>query len=172
MLLLVAALALGVGPSIDPVDGSTVTAADRDLLSSGRSSASVADLWLPEAVSLFSIEGGIGLFDRPTVSARGWSWTQLEYRLNGIDVSDPARPGAPLIELPQSFWQATSLQSFWTAAPTIGWQLMPIAESPEVTGRAIWSRALNGPTIVPGGLMDREPAVSFGAVSRRRSAPG
>ena len=162
-------LVVGVGPSLDPTAPSTVTAADRDLLPSGRTAASVADLWLAEAVSLYSVEGGIGLFDRPAVSSRGWSWTQLRYTLNGIDVTDPGRPGAPLIELPHTWWSSTSYQSFAIQAPTYGWQLTRDPAAPSLRGRLSWGRGLNGPTLVPSGFMDREPATAFGATPERRA---
>ena len=140
MLLLVLHVGLAVGPVLDPIEGATMTEAERKLLPSGGHAASVADLWVLEWVNLRPSGGGLALFDAPAVATRGWSWTQTRYRLNDLDITDPALSGEPLLQMPHSFWQQTHFASLWTDAPSINWELAQGTATPTVTASTSWGR--------------------------------
>lgn len=55
--------------------------------------------------------GGFSRFDPPRVSLWGDSWTTTRWRLLGIDISDPLRPGAPAFRPPPSALAQVSVSS-------------------------------------------------------------
>jgi hypothetical protein len=141
------------------------TAADRDVLPSGRHTASLLDLWFLESVNLQPSGTAIGAFDRPYFSTHGRSWTTQAFLLNALDVSDPGRSGTPLLELPYPAWDSVHLYSL-APVPGIEWR----------TGAATGTRVqvgaasdVGGGTWIPPGVMDREPATDFGAPAARRT---
>lgn len=169
MLTIVAILVLAVGPVLDPLDGARVTAEERALLPSGRTVAGVADLWFLELIDMRYGGGGIELLDPPSLSSHGRSATQLQFRINELEVTDPAQPGTPLVTLPHDFWQALGYASLWTNTPGITWTIAPpTSQATQARGRMGGGLPTGGGTWVPRGFMDREPATPFGATSQRR----
>jgi len=161
---------LAVGPTLDPLEGSTVTAADATVLPAGGFAASVADLWLLELVNLRQQGGALGLFEPMALSAYGWSWRDTRFSLNRLDLTDPGRSGEPLLEAPEGWADATAYRGLWTSEPTYGWSLAPsdAKAKAKVSGRGGLAAPLGGGTWVPKGLMDREPALASGATPVRR----
>ncbi len=159
------ALCLGVGPLADPELGKRLDAGDRELLPSARSLPSIADLWFAEVTSLQPTTD-LGHFDAPYTSAHGRSWAQQRYFLNGVEATDPARPGQPLFTVPYLAWDELRHASLFTALP--GWSF---EISPEGAGASLafgTGGDVGGGTWVPRGLMDREPATHKGAPHERR----
>ncbi len=161
-------LVLGVGPLSDPLEGVQLSGADREALPSGRSLVSVADLWFANAVGLEQGPGGIANFDASGVSAHGRSWTQQHWRLNGLEITDPARAGLPLFAVPFAAWDEARYLSLFTSAPGFHLQLHPPKAS-KLSVQLGTGDSLGGGTWLPRRLLDREPAVRAGAPVRRRS---
>ncbi len=160
-------LPVAVGPLFDPIAGTRTSAADRALLPSGQHLGYLADVWLVDVLSLQQNGGAIALFDRLWLSAHGRAWTETRYFLNDVDITDPARPGSPLVELPHEAWDTLTHQSLWTAAPGFYWRLEPPKGSAaRVQGSG--GRPVGGPLLLPAGFMNREPATLAGAPRDRR----
>ncbi|MBI5507600.1 MAG: hypothetical protein HY903_02490 [Deltaproteobacteria bacterium] len=168
-ILTTLSLLLGFGPDLDPLAGAEVSAEERALLPSGGHAASVADLWFLEVANLRTGGGALATFEAPALAAHGWSWTDMRFSVNGHDVTDPARSGVPLVEVPHSLWSRTHLQTLATDRPRWDWQLALGAAAPEAGARLASGRSVGGPTLIPEGLMDREPALRWGATPERRS---
>lgn len=166
-LALVVAL-LGVGPVLDPLEGSVVTTEERWFLPSGRTLGEVADLWFVEIVNMQNADGGIAAFDPLYVSSHGRSWTQLRHTLNTLSIVDPARSGLPIIELPYGVWDRLHYQSLWTAEPGFHASVPTAAAQPGWV-RVGAGRDVGGGIWIPSGFMDREPALSYGATPDRRA---
>ncbi|MEK7705173.1 MAG: hypothetical protein AAB426_09460 [Myxococcota bacterium] len=167
--LVVAAGSVAIGPVLDPLDGARVTDKERGILPSGRSVAGVADLWFLELTDMRFGGGGIEMLDPTALSSHGRSATQMQYLLNGLEVTDPAQPGTPLVTLPHDFWQALSYTSLWTSTPGLAWTaLPPTSDATQTSARVGGGAPTGGGTWIPAGLMDREPATPFGATAQRR----
>ncbi|MBI3178103.1 MAG: hypothetical protein HYZ27_00490 [Deltaproteobacteria bacterium] len=167
MMLWVTLLPAAVGPLLDPIEGTEVSAADRMLLPSGQHLGYLADVWLVDVLSLQQNGGAIALFDRLYLSAHGRAWSQTRFLLNDVDVTDPARPGSPLVELPHEAWDALTHQSLWTASPGFHWRLDPTVHS-AARAQGSGGAPIGGPLLLPEGFMNREPATRAGAPSDRR----
>ena len=157
-----------MGPTLDPIAGDRVGRAELECLPSGRHLGAVFDVWFNRVTSQqIGVGGGIAFFDPLRLSAHGRSWRQTRFHLNGVDITDPARPGEPLFELPYSAWDGLEYQSLWTARPGVNMDFH--AESPDawrLRGATGWD--IGGGTWIPSGLFDREPATEYGATSERR----
>lgn len=168
ILSLVVTLCMGVGPILDPIEGSVLTPQDRDLLPSSRHIGAIADTWFANIVNLQNGGGGMEMFDAPYVGADGRSYTQVHFLLNGLDITDPAQPGVPLIQLPHYAWDQLHYKSLWTATPGFNWDF-GVSDKQSSTAMATGGTAIDqGGTWVPKGFMDREPANSYGAPDARR----
>jgi len=167
MNALILAAVLAVGPVLDPIVGEEMTAADRDLLPSGRHLGSMADLWMVEVVSQQHNGGGIAAFDPLQLSAHGLSWTQMRTFVDGIDITDPARPGAPLVRIPYEAWSRVRFVSLWSDAPGFRFELGDPGS--HARARASVGGEVGGPLLLPDGFMDREPAYDKGVNPDRRA---
>lgn len=158
----------GVGPELTNRDNSTVDQRDLQILPSSENLNNMADLWFVSVLNQRPDGAGIGTFDEWNLSSHGRSWMQTRYFLNGHDLTDPARPGNPLIDLPPSFWKTLDYQSFWTNTP--GFHFL-IGDGPThgAQARMAWGQSIHGPTVIPQGIFDRDTAVPFGATAVRRS---
>lgn len=161
------AMMLGA-PILDPIEGASLEASERERLPSGRSLASIADVWFVELVNTTISGGGIALFDPVRLSSHGRSWTQQRYFLDGMEITDPGVPGAPLIEIPHRGWQSLRYRSLWASAPGFEWKL-PEPKVWQTALRGSFGADVGGGTWVPRDFMDREPATSTGATPIRRS---
>lgn len=158
------------GVRIDPINGETVTARDRDLLPSGHNLGEMADLWFTSIINQTDSDGGIGAFDPLRLSSHGRSWTLLRHSLNGLSIDDPGRPGSPMIDLPYSSWDTLTYSSLWTASPGFA---ATIRATPGDRPTRAWFRGslggeLGGPSLVPPNFMNRDPAVDAGSSPIRR----
>ena len=159
-----------VGPVLDPIGGEVLDAGDARRLPSGRHTAWHADHVFLSIINLQPGDGGTSRFDTPTLSAHGRSWTQQRWLLNGLEITDPARPGTPLVDIPDGAWDALAHRSLWTSRPGFEWRLDASARSGLAYGiRAGFGAALGGGVWIPKNFMDREPATEHGAPSTRRA---
>ena len=160
--------ALGTpGPRIDPIPGDHIGRDALSCLPSSRHLGAVLDFWFNRVISQQVGGGGMAFFDPVRLSSHGRSWRQTRFHLNGIDITDPARPGEPLFELPYDAWDGVAYRSLWTARPGVDVSFR--AEAPDtwrLTGAA--GQDVGGGTWIPGGLFDREPATEHGATVERR----
>lgn len=169
MIVLIAAVLLGaddrataVGPTLDPIRGSTALASDREWLPNTRQPANLADFWFIEPVNMQNSGGGISTFDPQYTAAHGRSRTLTGHYLNGANIGDPGRPGEPLLVLPYRGWDRLRFESLYTTSPGFHISLTPSGES------GAWARAsaggqVGGPLFLPEGVFDREPAFPSGA---------
>ncbi len=151
-----------VGPTLDLLDGSTVLRADREWLPQTRQLANLADFWFIEVVNMQNSGGGIATFDPQYTASHGRSRTLTGHYWNGMNVTDPARPGEPLIQLPYYAWDAIRYESLSSTEPGFHLRFDPTQES------LAWARGgtganVGGPLFIPEGFMDREPSFNFGA---------
>ena len=156
-----------IGPILDPIAGDRIGRAELECLPSGRHLGAAFDVWFNRVTNQQVRGGGIAFFDPLRLSAHGRSWRQTRFHLNGVDITDPARPGEPLFELPYQAWDGLEYRSLWTARPGVKMDFR--TESPDawrLTGGT--GRTVGGGTWIPRGLFDREPATEYGATSERR----
>ena len=155
------------GPRIDPIAGDDIGRDALSCLPSSRHLGAVLDVWFNRVISQQVGGGGMAFFDPVRLSSHGRSWRQTRFHLNGIDITDPARPGEPLFELPYDAWDGVAYRSLWTARPGVDVSFR--AEAPDtwrLTGAA--GQDVGGGTWIPGDLFDREPATEHGATAERR----
>ena len=134
---------------------------------SGRHLGAVLDVWFNQVINQQISGGGIAFFDPLRLSSHGRSWRQTRFHLDGIEITDPARPGEPLFDLPYAAWNGLEYRSLWTARP--GVDLGFRAETPTTWVLAgATGRNVGGGTWIPSGLLDREPATEYGATPERR----
>ena len=167
--LLIAILCLGAGPEVDLIDGAIITSDDREWLPSGRDIRSLADVWLVQVVNQQVSGSGIGRFDPIRLGFHGSSWTQTRFLLNGLEMTDPARSGSPLVELPYGAWDRLEFRYQLSEKPGFNTVYSSRNEKNDFVGELRWGTPIGGGTWVPQGLMDREPATFHGATSTRRS---
>ncbi|MEL6548213.1 MAG: hypothetical protein AAFQ82_26535, partial [Myxococcota bacterium] len=151
-----------VGPELDPLDGSTVLASDRDWLPQTRQLANLADFWFIEVVNMQNSGGGIATFDPQYTASHGRSRTLTGHYWNGANVTDPSRPGEPLVQLPYFAWDSIRYESLSSTEPGFHLRFEP------EQNRTVWARGslganVGGPLFIPAGFMDREPSFDFGA---------
>lgn len=157
-----------IGPTLDPIGGSTVLGIDREWLPQTRQLANLADFWFLEVVNMQNSGGGIATFDPQYTSAHGRSYTLTGHYWNGLDVSDPARPGEPLIDLPYFAWDSIRYESLNTVRPGYHVRLEPERDD-TFFGRASFGANVGGPLLfIPDGFMDREPSFPPGASTEVR----
>ena len=155
------------GPLLDPIIGDRIGRDDLSCLPSGRHLGTVFDVWFNNVVNQQIAGGGMAFFDPLRLSSHGRSWRQTRFHLNGVEITDPARPGEPLFELPYAAWDGLAYRSLWTARPGVDLDFR--AETPDkwqLTGAT--GQDVGGGTWIPRGLLDREPATEHGATSERR----
>lgn len=153
---------------LDPITGTTFEADARRRLPSGRHLGSITDLWLVNWTSMQTNGAGLARFDPVRLGAHGRSWTQSTFRFNGLDITDPALPGQPLVTVPHRAWDRMTFESLWTGRPGIDWQL-DVPKSARGQATLGTGAPLGGGTWIPEGFMDREPATIDGAPSERRA---
>jgi hypothetical protein len=172
-LFILCATVVGVGPTPWPLGTpaeNAVGPTERRLLPAAQSLSELGDLWFLPAVSLQPGGAGLELFDPQRLAVHGWAWSQLRSRLNGLDITDPARPGEALFEVPYNAWESVELASLWSAQPGFNFTLLP-AELPgsrAAVGLQVGQPVGGGPW-VPAQLFDRDPSFAFGAPTDRRA---
>ena len=155
------------GPTLDPIAGERIGHDELSCLPSGRHLGAVFDVWFNHVINQQIAGGGMAFFDPLRLSSHGRSWRQTRIHLDGIEITDPARPGEPLFELPYGAWDGLAYRSLWTARPGVDLDFR--AETPTrwlLTGAT--GRDVGGGTWIPSGLLDREPATEHGATPERR----
>ena len=156
-----------VGPTLDPIVGQRVGRDELDCLPSGRHLGAVVDVWFNQVINQQISGGGMAFFDPVRFSSHGRSWRQTRFHLDGIDITDPARPGEPLFALPYAAWDGLAYRSLWTARPGVNLEFGAETPTPWMIAGATGAD-VGGGTWIPSGLFDREPATEFGATPERR----
>ena len=108
-----------LGPLLDPIVGDRIGRDELSCLPSGRHLGAVFDVWFNRVINQQVSGGGMAFFDPLRLSSYGHSWRQTRFHLNSVEVTDPARPGEPLFELPYAVWDGLTYQSLWTARPRV-----------------------------------------------------
>ncbi|MEO1171172.1 MAG: hypothetical protein AAFX94_03855, partial [Myxococcota bacterium] len=166
VLLLISLLAADrptfIGPTLEPLTGSTVLSIDREWLPNTRQPANLADFWFLEPVNAQNSGGGISTFDPQYTAAHGRSRTLTGHFLNGAEITDPGRPGEPMLILPYRGWDSIRFESLNTTMP--GYHVtLGTASSSGAWARGAGGGNVGGPLLIPSGFMDREPSFPFGA---------
>lgn len=157
------------GVMLNPLDGETVTAHDRDILPTGHNMNDEADLWFTSIVNGQNGDGGLNTFDPMKLSSHGRSYTLTRYTLNGLAIDDIGRPGNPVIDLPFSSWDRLSYRSLWTATPGLDAQIDASPDAPHLAYvRGSYGGYIGGFSLVPQGFMNRDPATRAGSTPIRR----
>ena len=152
---------------LDPIGGDRIGRDELTCLPSGRHLGAVVDVWFNRVINQQVSGGGMAFFDPLRLSSHGRSWRQTRFHLNEIEITDPARPGEPMFELPYAAWDGLTYRSLWTARPGVDLDFR--AEAPDkwrLTGAT--GQDVGGGAWIPRGLLDREPATEHGATSERR----
>lgn len=160
---------LAVGPHLDPLRGESLEASDRDVLPAAYHLADAVDMWMPHMVNLASSGGGIDAFDAVRLSAHGFSTQQLAFAWGHADLTDPARPGEPIFQMPFELWRSLHFASLWSHQPRLTWSIEKPIDAP--LGMHVSTKKsfpVGGSLWLPAGFMDREPAFDFGAPHQRR----
>ena len=176
-LLLVAALVTSP-PQIDGMathQGAQVQEPDRRELPNSRHTSDVLDVMLISPIGAQIGGSGIDLFDPVRVSVHGRSVTGLRYFWGGVDITDPARPGQPLVDMPVGAWEHLVLHTLWTERPGVTFvtptQLhaaQPLRARVVVQGSASQGD-VGGGLWWPNSWFDRNDARAYGAPDARRS---
>lgn len=201
-IMIMAWLGLGtpthtMGPVLDPIAGETISRDERQALPSARHLGWEADHYFVDAINMQNSGGGLSMFDRLYLSAHGRSWSQTRLSINDMDVTDPARPGSPMVTIPDGLWNNLTHRSLWTSRPGFDWhvdlepptshpdptlaQSSPVTSSPSsqsahsrvaITTSVGAGGAVGGGIWVPPHVFDRDPATGYGAPSTRRALVG
>lgn len=176
-LLLIAAF-LALPPQIDgpaTQKGAQVHKVERAELPNARHTSDVLDVMFIAPVGAQIGGSGLDLFDPARVAVHGRSVTQLRYAWGAVDITDPARPGQPLVDMPIGAWDHLVLHALWSERPGVIF-LSPTqrsADGPQHPLVRVQGSQSNGD--VGGGLwwpnswFDRNDARDFGAPSTRRA---
>jgi hypothetical protein len=142
-----------------------------EILPHGRTTGSIFENWLTPVVFLPVETGGLSRVDSPRFSCRGISWVEQNWRLNGVDITDPFHSGFPLFEPAWDSIKGIQLRSFQENDPHrlgVDWTV----DSPETTEQSQISYnsvdPFNGGLLIPEGIMDREPSFPYGSPKERR----
>lgn len=141
-------------------------------LPNGGHNFALGEAWYPSAILSNPDTGGFSAVEAHEMSIHAESTRWQRYYWNAHDFSDPANPGAPLIELPSRFWSQMELPPllspylhgqgttfrFDTASDTEGATFLSLTNPGHMGGES-W---------IPVGFSDREPAMRWGAAEERR----
>ncbi|MBC7793039.1 MAG: hypothetical protein H7Z43_04985 [Clostridia bacterium] len=157
------------GVLMNPLEGESVTAHDRDILPSGHNLNDEADLWFSGMVNQQNGDGGMTAFDPMRLSTHGRSWTLLNHTLNGLSINDIARPGSPVIDLPYTSWDRLTYRSLWSGQPGFDATIDASPENAKLAYvRGSYGAYVGGQELIPAGFMNRDPATAAGATPIRR----
>jgi hypothetical protein len=172
-------LALGNLPSAARAEGISVEGSgpivipreSLEVLPHGRTTGSVLENWITPMVFLPVETGGLSRVDGPRFSSGGISWTEENWKVNGIDVTDPLHSGSPLFEPGWDSIEEIRIISGQTADPQrvgVDWQIgVPAFPAPfRASDHLILP--VGGGALFPAGVMDREPSFPNGSHPERR----
>jgi hypothetical protein len=155
--------------------GAQLTQTDRLELPNARHTADIMEVMLIAPGGAQVGGGGIDIFDATRMAVHGRSVTQLRYYWGDVDMTDPARPGQPLVDLPVAAWDTLTLHTLYTHQPGVFLTTPTQANTrspdhPFVTVQgAIGGGDVGGGHWWPASLFDRSIAMRYGAPSVRRS---
>lgn len=166
-------------PQIDGVatrDGARVELQDRQELPNSRHTSDVMDATLIAPVGAQIGGGGIDMFDAVRLSVHGRSATQLRFFWGATEITDPARPGQPLVDMPIGAWNRLVLHTLWSDRPGVTFLTSteasansPAHPSAVVQGSIVEGDVGGGRPWWPDAWFDRNDARDFGAPNKRRA---
>src|SRR4051812_13519520 len=125
-----------------PLLGSILTADRWRDLPTGDSIFAIPETIQLEAVSDLFSAGGLNVATAPKIGGLLNSWTQTQYRIGDVAITDPHRGGTPLLLPPLSLWShvaiATGAMGVDDNAPGVSITLEPPRPS------ASWTRTIDG----------------------------
>ncbi|MBN2039642.1 MAG: hypothetical protein JW864_06350 [Spirochaetes bacterium] len=142
-----------------------------EILPSGRCTGSIIENWLTDAVFLQVESGGLSRVDPIRFSPRGISWIEQNFRLNGIDITDPYKSGYPLFEPSWESIKSISLQSAGENGPFTGginWNTGWNAEKNHYSISYNNIFPAGNTDFIPDDTFDREPSFEYGSPEDRR----
>src|SRR3954469_11925449 len=129
-------------PIEQPLLGSILTAARLRDLRTGESIFAIPETIQLETVSDLFSAGGLNVATAPKIGGLLNSWTQTQYRIGDVAITDPHRGGTPLLLPPLSLWShvaiATGAMGVDDNAPGVSITLEPPRPS------ASWTRTIDG----------------------------
>ncbi|UCD83939.1 MAG: hypothetical protein JSU92_11730 [Deltaproteobacteria bacterium] len=142
-----------------------------EIIPHGRTIGSIFENWLTPAVFLPVETGGLSRVDSPRFTCRGISWVEQNWRLNGIDITDPFRSGFPLFGPAWDSLKGIQLRSFQENNPYrlgVNWivDLPETADKYRISYNSIFPAG--GGLLISEGIMDREPSYPYGSPKERR----
>ena len=156
------------------MDGSAPIVIPREsleILPNGRTTGSVLENWITPMVFLPVETGGLSRVDGPRFSSGGISWTEQNWKVNGIDVTDPLHSGYPLFEPGWDLIEEIRIGSGLTADPQqlgVDWKIgVPKFPAPFRASENL-ILPVGGGMLFPAGVMDREPSFPDGSHPERR----
>jgi hypothetical protein len=147
------------------------TQKDISVLPNGNHNFYLLEYWYPGVVLSNPDNGGFSILEPVTISIHGESVEWNRYRLNSLDITNPADPGRPLIYIPIDLWNKFSVLSplhSYTNDFGFNWNIAPPKNHGGV-GAVGGTAFVGGDTWVTPESMDREPAQLWGAYEARRS---
>jgi hypothetical protein len=144
-----------------PELGSTLTADLLRDLPTSNNLFSVLETTQPEVISDRFFSGGLNTGDAPRFGAFLGSWTQTQYRIDDINVTDPAGNGSPLLFPELAYWQRvttrTGLMPVDINAPALVVTLKP--ERPAASWMRVIDGSVSGSPLIATPARDGPPAV-------------
>jgi hypothetical protein len=142
-----------------------------EILPNGRTTGSILENWMNNVV-FFQVEsGGLSRIDPARFSADGISWIEQNFRINGVDVTDPFKSGYPLFEPAWESIKSLEVKSVQENDPHrtgINWTI----RTPEDYSPVYLSYNNIFPvydkSLIPKGSMDREPSFDYGSPDKTR----
>ncbi len=107
-------------PHLDLLHGSLLTGLNLDILPTARDIWSVLENQETSTVVNRVDSAGITVESTALFSGRGSSWVQNAFRFNGLDISDPERPGVPLLIPPYDAVRAVQVVTAGHSAAEAG----------------------------------------------------
>ncbi len=161
-------VANNTSPAVSTLEEYTLSSQKRDQLPHAYHANHWADMVFLQTVDMQYGGALLSASDTPLFSAHGRSYTQMHWLLNGLDLTDPATPGAPLLHIPNVFFDTLTFRSLWTHQPGFEWTLQPHPAHERMEIRTQGGGYVGGPSWVAQGFLDRDPATSYGATSFRK----
>lgn len=142
---------------------------DVTFLPASSHTGSIIEYWYLSGVLANADTAGFSLTEKNQINMHGSSGLWQRFYINGADITDPANPGSPVIDIPIHAWQTFSVNSIITPFHEqrgFNWNINPSDERKSVN--LSFMHNMGGPTFIPAGTFDREPGDKWGASEERR----
>ncbi len=161
---------------VTPTEGSalpkswSLTKAEVKDLPNGNHAASLLEFMFQPAVLANTDTGGFARAENVQISMLGESYKWQRWYFGGANISNPGKPGEPLLYLPIGILDSLMAEKYLSAnTEKNGIHLNPLKVS-EATNSVQFSMPipLGGPSFIPRAAADREPASDWGAPTTAR----